>query len=249
MIDTVNTQAAHYSDGCFRVGSGEHVITILGSCRVLPYANYFNRLNTDNRFTICLINLVNFVFSESGNQVDPNVFTDQFEKKPVLLDMIKRSRWFIHEYAENFRFLNTSHEAEKNIYQHGMNAIVDISIPNFNDHLILANDWVDYGSITPNDYVKRGEKEIEKFCKICSLTDCPEMADHFRNNWRTTRFFYKPNHISAAFSLYIFRLMSDKFLHLDLSDEFWAGAATEDLYKQPCTAVTQKDREGYSITW
>lgn len=249
MIDTVNTQAAHYIDGCWTTGTGEQVIVVLGSCRVLPYVNYFNRLNTDNKYTICLINLVNFAFNESGNQVDPKMFTEQFENKTILLDMIKRCRWFIHEHAENFQFLNTSREADKNIYQYGMNAQVDISVPNFNDHMILANDYVDYGATTPDDYVERGEAEVEKFCNICTLTSFPEMADYFRDNWRTIRFFYRPNHISSAFTLYIFRKMNEKFLHLDLTDEFWGAAGQEDLYCNPHTEVTDRDRKEYDIKW
>lgn len=259
MWDTVNTQSAHYSDGCWTTGTGPTVIVILGSCRVLGYVNYFARLNVENKYTICLINLVNFAFNQSGTQVDPTEFTKQFENKPVLMDMIKRCKWFIHEHAENFDFLNTSLVNRNtpdftgyergNIYQKGMDPEIDISVPNFNDHLILENDWPAYGSPTPDNYTELGRAEIEKFCNICKLTSFPEFAEYFRDNWTITRFFWKPNHVSAAFTLYIFKLMDEKFLHLGLTDDFWRGARTEDLYQFPNTMVTDRDRKGYSITW
>lgn len=163
--------------------------------------------------------------------------------------MIKRCKWFIHEYAESFDFLNTSREAEKNIYQHGMNPEIDISIPNWNDVMILENDYVDYGAATPDDYVERGWKALEKFCDICRKTSFPEFAEYFQLHWKTTRFFYRPNHVSSAFTLAIFKLMDEKFLHFGLTDDFWRGARTEDLYKFPNTMVTDRDRKGYGITW
>lgn len=211
---------------------------LVGSCRLLPFVNYLVRLNQDNRFTIVLVYVVNF----AGN-------VEQYETKPILLDMIKRCKWFIYEHVENYGFLNTTKEAKKNIYQFGMNPELNISVPNFNDHLILENDWRDYDVPTPDNYVARGNAEIYKFASICQLTSFPEMSQHFLDNWKTTRFFWRPNHTAAAFSLYIFRQMNEKFLHLELSDAFWAAASQEDLFKSPCTQATQRDRDSYGITW
>lgn len=238
MIDTISTQAAHYEQGCWTSGTGDHVVMFVGSCRLLSFVNYFQRLNKDNRFTIALVYVVNF-----GQTYE------QQETKPVLLDMIKRCRWFIKEHCVNYGMFNTSKDAEKSIYDFGMNPELDILIPSWNDHLVLENDWSAYGSPTPEDYVEKGKAEIEKFCGICELSSFPELAEYFRANWKTTRFFYRPNHTSAAFTLYLMRLMNEKMLHLDLTDEFWAEAGQEDLFRTPCTSVTQRDRDAYNITW
>lgn len=249
MINTVNTKAEHYTDGCWRTGSGNDVVILLGSCRIMPFANYFSRLNRDNRFTICVIYVVNFSEDVSGKPTNVEEVTGRLKDNPVFTDMIKRCRWFIHEHVRNYGFLNTTGDADKNIFQLGLQPELDISVPNFNDHLILANDWIAYGSTTPDDYVQRGNREIERFCRLCELSSFPEMADHFRDNWKTTRFFWRPNHTASAFTLYLMRLMNDKFLHLDLDESFWAAAGQEDLFREPHTHVTDRDRTEYGIKW
>lgn len=249
MFDTVNTQSAHYTDGCFRVGSGWHVIVVHGSCRIMPYVNYLNRLNADNRFTICVINIVNFAFDRHGKSVDPAVFTQQFEGNPVLLEMVKRCRWFIHEYAENFGCFNTSKASPKNLFQLGLQPELEVSIPNFNDRFILEHDYTSCELPTPDNYIEHGESEVKKFCEICEMSSFPEMSDHFRDNWRTTRFFWRPNHISSAFSMYLLRQMDSRFLKLGLSEEFIEAARQEDLFREPHTQVTQRDVDGYGLKW
>lgn len=238
MIDTINTRAAHNEQGCWTSGTGEHVVMFVGSCRLLPFVNYFARLNRDNRFTIVLVYVVNHAQTY-----------EQQETKPVLLDVIKRCRWFIREHCVNYGCFNTDRSCEKNIYQFGMNPELDILIPSWNDHLVLAEDWIAYGSPTPPDYVERGKAEIEKFCAICELSSFPEFAQHFRDHWKTTRFFWRPNHTSAAFTLDLFYLMNQNFLHLELDPSFWAAASQEDLFKEPHTHLTDRDRKEYEIAW
>lgn len=238
MIDTTNTQAAHYEDGCWRSGTGEQVVMLVGSCRLLPFVNYFNRLNRDNRFTIVLVYVVNFAQNHELQ-----------ENKPILIEMIKCCRWFIKEHCVNYGMFNTAKDCEKNIYQFGMNPELDILVPSWNDHLVLEHDWTAYGSPTPPDYIEKGEVEIGKFCSICELTSFPEMAERFRNNWRKVRYFWRPNHTSREFTLYILRLMNERFLHLDLDGEFWQAAAKEDLFREPNTHVTSRDIEGYGLQW
>lgn len=248
MLDTVNTKAQHYVDGCFITGDGNDVIVILGSCRIMPYVNYFNRLN-DGRFTICVINVVNFAFDASDNQVDSREFTKQFEDNSVLLGMIARCKWFIHEHAENFGIFNTSKESPKNIFQIGMNPEANISVPNFNDRFILFNDYQDCGVVAPDNYIEKGEETVKGFCEVCKLSSFPEMASYFEDHWRSTRFFWRPNHVSKEFTIYIFRRMNSRFLNLSLTDEFWDGAKQEDLFKEPHTQVVQSDIDGYGLMW
>jgi hypothetical protein len=180
---------------------------------------------------------------------DPELLAG-LETDERVLSVLRSADIFIHEHLASYGMLNTSREAEKNVYQFGMAAPIDISIPNWHDHLILENDYVAYGTTTPEDYVERGEAEVRKFCSLCELTSFPEMGPYFRDNWRSRRFFYRPNHTSAEFTLWIFRQMNDKFLHLPLDDAFWNGAAQEDLFREPCTEVpTENDRKNYGITW
>jgi hypothetical protein len=144
---------------------------------------------------------------------------------------------------------NTSRESPKNIYQFGMTPRMDIAVPNFHDHFILEKDYEACGIVTPENYIERGEQEIEKFCSVCLLSSFPEMADYFRESWRRIRFFWRPNHTSAAFTMYIFRRMNSRFLQLSLRDEFINAAAQEDLFKEPHTEVTQRDVDGYGLQW
>lgn len=242
MISTIETKEAQLKNGFYQSGTGPQQILILGSCRTIPYLSYLMRYNEGkNQFTIRRIDPCDWTVE--------NVDLTTLEKDERILSVLKSADIFIHEHLESYGIFNTAALSEKHIYQFGMNPQTDISIPNFHDHFILEKDYESCGIKTPEDYVAKGEAEIEKFCNVCKRTSFPEMADHFRENWRTTRFFWRPNHTSNVFTLYIFRLMNDKFLHLDLTDEFWAGAATEDLFRDPHTEVTQRDREAYQIKW
>ncbi len=252
MIDTVNTKAAHYVDGGYTVGSGDRVIVVLGSCRIFPFVNYLDRWNRSQSpepFTIFAIYVVNFTTDVHGSPTDCEAHIDRMADNPVLSKMVTNCSWFIHEHTENYGYFNTSKDAEKNIYQVGMYPEHDIAIPNFNDHFILENDYSACGIQCPNDYINRGETEIEKFCHVCWMSSFPEFADVFKNTWRDIRYFWRPNHVSKEFTLMIFRLMNEKYLRLPLPDEFWSEANKEDLFRDPHTEVTDNDRKGYGLKW
>jgi hypothetical protein len=172
----------------------------------------------------------------------------KLETNERILSILKSTNIFIHEHYEKFGLFNTSKESAKNIYQFGITPDMDISVPNFHDHWILENDYQGFAPC-PDDYIQKGEAEIDKFCTVCELSSFPEFAQHFKENWRSTRFFWRPNHVSAAFTIYIFRRMNSRFLNLNLTDDFWNPARQEDLFSYPCTQVTQRDRDGYDIKW
>lgn len=242
MISTLEAKEAQLRNGYYQSGAGPEQILIVGSCRTLAYLSYLMRWNEGkNQFTIRRIDPCDWAVS--------NVDLASLENDERILSAIKSTGIFIHEHLENYGMFNTSHGADNSIYQFGMNAPVDICIPNFHDRFALFNDYADCGLVAPDDYVERGETAIEQFCNLCALTSFPEMGDYFRTHWRTTRFFWRPNHVSAAFTLYIFRLMNDKFLDLALTDEFWVGARQEDLFRAPNTSVTQRDIDGYNLLW
>jgi len=266
MWNTVNTKSEHYTKGSFSVGSGPEVVVILGSCRVVPYLQYFEYLNADNRFTIHLINVVNFYYDQSDKQVDPNEFTKQFETNAVLLDTLKRCKWFIHEHTENFGMFNTANDAPKNIYQFGMAPEKDISIPNWNNTFVLFQEYVLFDRDIRNQVIddlkngdlraetklmmkEKGNAAIVKFLEICAKTDVPEMVAIFTLNWRSTRFFWTGNHITNHFTTSVFRVINNNFFHIPIPDGFWERVQSEDLYAEPHTQVTKWDVEMYELTW
>ncbi len=249
MITTIEVKA-HLRD-VMEIGEGPTSILILGSCRCVPYINYLNRCNLTkgDLYKIFVIEPNNYHWNEQYIPVNLEEELTKLETNERILSVLRSTKIFIHEHYANFGMFNTSKDELKNIYQFGINPDMDIAIPNWHDHMILENDYTAYGATAPDDYIEKGESEIEKFCAVCKLSSFPEFADYFRDNWRTTRFFWRPNHISSAFSIYIFRRMNSRFLNLTLTDDFWNTAKQEDLFSYPCTQVTQQDRDGYKITW
>ena len=248
MIYTFDTKKAQLRDGYYQTGTGARQVLIVGSCRTMPYLNYLARANADNSMTIRYINPFDWGWNAQDEQVNVEQAIDALEADERILSVIRRAQVFIHEHFGNYGMFNTSRDAEKNIYQLGMAAEQDISVPNFHDLFILRNDFAAFGEV-PDDWVARGNTAVEKFCALCALTSFQEMAQHFRDNWRATRFFWTPNHIGAEFSIYLFRLMNDKFLHLPLDNDFWQQARGEDMFATPCTQVHPKDIEAYGLTW
>lgn len=267
MFDTLNTKKPHYENGFFSVGTGREVVVILGSCRVLQYLNYFQYLNTENRFTLVLIEVVNFSFDEQDNQVDGREFTKRFENNAALLGMLARCGVFIHEHTVSYGLFNTDRAQEKNIYQFGMAPEIDISIPNFNDIWMLFQEQVNFdvrirelarcdvdgiGRLR-DDLIETvrdtGIKRLTHFLDICRLTSLPEMADIVDLTWRDTRYWWTGNHVANIFTATVFRLMNKKFLHLDVSAEVQAQIDALDMYSTPCSPITRYDREAFGITW
>jgi hypothetical protein len=243
MISTIESKQQQLINGFFQSGSGSEQILVLGSCRTLPYLSYLRRWNDTNgdRFTIRRIDPCDWTVS--------CVNIDSLESDERILKVIRESTIFIHEHLESYGFVNTAKDTQKNIWQFGMNAAMDIAIPNWHDVFLFENDYTSCGLHAPDDYIERGQAAIVKFCEVCKMSSFPEMADYFWENWRRIRFFWRPNHISAEFSMYIFRRMNSRFLHLNLSDEFLNAARQEDLFREPHTKVTKRDVDGYKLQW
>lgn len=248
MITTINIKAKLRE--VFQVGNGPKKILILGSCRTVAYVNYLNRYNQSHGepFTIYVIEPNNYHWNEQEQEVNLEEELTKCETNERILSIIRSTDIFIHEFYQNFGMFNTE-QGPKNIYSFGMAPKMDILIPNLHDRFVLENDYVACGMTAPSDYVQRGEQAISEFCDVCRKSSFPEFADVFRDTWRRVRYCWRPNHVSAAFTLYIFKLMNDKFLHLDLDEAFWNGAGQEDLFKEPHTQVTENDRKAYGITW
>lgn len=267
MFNTVNTQGSHFDKGFWSTGTGAIKVLIVGSCRVLPYVNYFHYLNDGNRFTINLVNVVNFYYDRQGKELDTKTATAAFEGNPETLKMLKETNWFLHEHSENFGMMNTSRDCPKNLYQFGLNPQVDAGIPNLHCIHVMAQEYVDFDakikawakadyaarkSLSPElqaEIKKRGLERIQHFLEICQKSGVPEFGPIFEQNWRTTRYFWTGTHISNEFSIAVFRLLNDKHLHLQIPEAFWARVKKEDLYSSPRVQVTKYDVENYGLKW
>lgn len=264
VINTVITRQGHIQDGFWSFGSGPKNVIILGSCRVLPYAQYFDYLNADNRFTIVLIDVVNFYYDEQDRAVDPLLVTSRFENSPRLLEAFQRCQWFIHEHTANFGMFNTSRAESKNIYQFGIKPEIDVMLPNYNDHFVLFQDLVSFnpriqakartengvlGQETQAEMKAIGLKDIARFLDICQASSLPEFGSIFQETWTKIRYWQTCNHISNNFTIAIMRLLNERFLHLDIPGSFWTRVSSEDMYANPHTPITKYDQQNYAIAW
>lgn len=236
MINTVNTKAEQLRNGCFEVGNGPEKILIIGSCRSVPYVEYLKQAN-DGRFTIRYIDPFNWHWNDRDEFIDFEAKINSLETDSRILEILSSTTIYLHEFYQSFGMFNSSHDNPKNIYQFGLNPRLDICIPNFNDVHILGRTK------------EEGEAALEKFYGICRRTSFPEMEGYFRDNWRTTRMFWTDNHVSRYFTLFIFRKLNEKFLHLELSHELWSRIAPLDLLGNTPGPVTQADRDNHQLTW
>lgn len=264
---TIDEKAVQRAHGTCKVGSGPHTILLVGSCRIVPYLNAFHRLNRDNRFSIHMVNVVNFAFDLKGRQENPEETAARYENHPELLKVLKETKWFIHEHLEHYGMFNTDRKASKNIYQFGVLPECDVMIPNFHDLFVLFRDQLRYDaelraqaqrdmefyhrlSDDVQDRMKdRGLREIAKFLGICEMTNLPEMGQVFAEKWRQTRYFWTTNHITNNFVMLALRLMNEKFLHMDINGMTWEDIVGEDIYRNPHTHITQYDVDNFVLSW
>lgn len=265
MITTSNTKPRGGKP--FQIGpdTARETILLVGSCRVNAHINYFDRYNRTaaDPVRVFFVDPHDAHWNDDGQQQDLESALLAMESNPNYLNAIKSATVYLHEHYGNFGMWNAAQDAQKNIYQFGMSPRLDICIPNFHDRFVLFQERMNldpnlqisfrvHGGMTPRIFGQMrhdGLDALEKFYSVCALSSFPEMAAHVRENWTKTRFFWTGNHVSAAFTLYLFRQLNDRFLHLPLDDEFWQGAATEDLFAKPCTPVTQYDVDAYGLTW
>lgn len=248
MISTVDIKAKRYD--VFTIESRSYkptVVLVMGSCRSVPYLNYlfaYDRM-AGYPFRIHFIDPFDFHWNEKNELVDIEPELEKQEHNQRILSILPTVNVFIHEHYENYGMFNTDKHRAKSIYWFGMNPEVDISIPNYDRAILLKDQNADESEETR----QKGEAAVEAFCQMCQRTSFPEFGDMFRNEWRKRRFFWTINHVSAAYTLAIFRMMNDKFLKLPLTPKFWESIAREDMYANNITPVTDWDRKAYDLTW
>jgi len=217
MIDL--NQAAPDDNGLYTVNPRNQgdVVLIHGSCRMIPYVNYINE--STNKYKIIFLRAF-------GNDLE------RAESNANLHHILKSVKIFIFEHSQNIGVLNTDASQEKNIYQIGLNPDLSIQIPSFNNIFILFNDYFDQsavsfttsliGSHDPDNLsdsqilsiYKDGEQQIQRFVRNCLNTSIPEFADHFLQNYLSTRLFCSFNHTHRNYTHKVWELINDRFLHL-----------------------------------
>jgi len=237
MISTVDTKQEQLANGYFKRGSGPEKILVIGSCRSVPYLEYLVRADKANRFTICFIDPFSWHWNERDEFINFEEKINSLETDQRILELLASTNIYLHEYYDSFGMWNSSKEAEKNIYQFGLNPTLDICIPNFNNIHILGQP------------IEEGEAALEKFYHICQQTSFPEMEWYFRGNWRSKRMFWTHNHVSNYFTMFIFNRLNERFLHLPLTDEFWNDIAEWDLFANTPQPVSDEDRANYQLKW
>lgn len=239
MIGTIITKRHQLERGYYRVGSGPEAILIVGSCRAVPYLYYLDLWNQRHgRFTISFIDPCNFNWDRNDNRVDYEAAINAKETDLAMLDLLTSTQIYIHEFYANYGMFNSSPSSPKNIYQFGLNPRLNICIPNFNDYFILGQTKED------------GLAAIEKFYEVCRLSSFPEMEEHFRANWQSRRFFWSNNHVTKEFTLFIFKQMDERFLHLGVDEWFWQEIPKHDMYEVgPVILPTAEDITNHGLTW
>ena len=91
MINTINTKQEQLKNGYFSIGTGKEVILIIGSCRSVPYMNYFSAFNdeNDNRFTVCFIDPFNWNFDLHDNRTNFEEVIDDLKNNDALISPLK----------------------------------------------------------------------------------------------------------------------------------------------------------------
>lgn len=263
MINTLNIKEQQLAQGYYKVGSGSKNILVMGSCRVVNYVTYLKEWNeaNGNPFTIYSIDPFSWNWDIKGERTNFDEEIAKQESNTKLIDMIYLVDIFIHEYYQNAGMFNCDKGASKNIYQFGMRPDVDVCIPNFNDLFILYNDIIafdmelkrkvnqdinSFGKISTEvklELYEKSQSELDKFYSICDKSSLPEFKEYFKKNFMYFRLWWTCNHVSKWFTLAMFELINDKYLHLDLSKGF--NRDHVDIFANNITEITDLDKEWY----
>lgn len=264
---TTNTLKADHAK-IFRTGNpdSKEVIFIMGSCRIVPYVNYleiWNRTIGNNRFLIYAHDPVNYHWNNLDSPQDAQAAIDAMEGNANLRAILESTTLFLHEYFQNYGMFNTNRSQPKNIYQFGMRPGGDVCIPNFHDVFIMFNDFcafppysdtlaATHGNIsyeTQEEICKKGMENIDRFCDNAGKTDLPEMAQWFLDNWKTKRLFWTMNHVTKNFTLQVWELMNQKFLHLAETPELKREFERIDFLCGHYTPPTEYDKKWFGVNW
>lgn len=238
MIGTIETKKAQLTHGYYRTGDGPEKLLLTGSCRSIPYLNYLDIWNNRHgRFTVTFIDPFYWNWNQQDEMVPYEPVINSLETNRVILDLLASTNIYIHEFYRNYGMFNSSRDNPKNIYQFGLNPQLEVCIPNFADYYVLGQ---------PKE---EGLANLERFYAVCRLSSIPEMEEYFKEHWRSKRFFWSGNHITKEFTLFIFRMMDEKFLKLGHDAWFWEEIQKHDMYSGNPQPVTAEDITNYDLKW
>lgn len=242
----------------------QETILMVGSCRSVPYLSYFKRINEMGiaKLRVHFIEPWDQHWDASGKEQDWNEALVRCESDERILRVLREATVFIHEHYGHCGMFNTLAEDEKNIYQFGLKPRLNITIPNFHDHFILFTEQIQFDSAKRERFLREGMTnelfdemkdfglaQVDRFCRVCGMSSFPEFGQSFLESWRTTRYWWRGNHVSAAFTLELFLWMNRKFFGLNLDEKFWIPAGAEDLYANHPAPMTLYDQSAYRLTW
>ncbi len=266
MINTVNTKQEQLTNGYFKIGSGEELLLIIGSCRSVPYLNYFKKVNeTNNKYTIAFIDPFNFLYDKYDNRIDGEANIISMENNDAILDLFKNTSIIIHEHYANFGMFNFDKNATKNVYKFGMQPSLDICIPSWNDVFVLFKDIFSFDidirkrglqdiNVTGNlsnqiqgEIAELSIKNLQRFYNVCNLSDIPEMGVYFKENIYRKRLWHTYNHVNKNFTMAMFNFIDKKFLHLNLPEDFYNDQ--KDIFANSFTPLTEYDIRWFGYNW
>lgn len=266
MINTIHTKKGLF-EGVFHVGSDspEQTVLMLGSCRGVPHLNFLKALNEANGtpWRIYYIDPFDLNWDMAGNRVDFEAAMARAAADERILAVIRSATIFVHEHYRNFGMFNTDRSAPGNIYDHGMSAEVDVSLPNFHDRFILFQNILDFtpalkqearesgmGSVSER-LREMGLEAMAAFTEMCERTSFPEFAQYFEDTRLVKRLFWNHNHVSHGFTIPLFRMLNERFLHLPADPSFYESLwNTKDLYSNANVCpLTQWDVDAHGWAW
>ena len=196
-------------------------------------------------------------YNDNYERIDYEAKLLQLEKNGALLVLFKTIDIFIHEYYANAGMFNIIKEADKNIYQFGMNPKHDITLPNFNDIFLMTSEIVSFfpeiRKKATQDYNVLGflseevkdeidlikEENLNKFLSICNKTSFPEFGNIFLAEYKKARYFWTFNHVAKRYTQVLFKMICQK-LDIDIKN---LNISDKDLWNHHYTYLTEYDKE------
>ena len=200
------------------------------------------------RWRITFINPCEFGTGPNGEQRDLRVELEAKQKDRRILKALRDASLALVEHHENFGMFSTSFTAPINIHKFGFTGTM-VTIPSWHDVFLLVEDLVKYDRIDEQDtdaLIIRHRHHLNRFRRNCNLSYFDDVWRFFEANYQKVRMFHTFNHPASALTLQIFKSAHS---NLDLPPEFWAEAATEDLFSSPQVVPTDRDRELFGFEW
>lgn len=225
-------------------------VLFVTSCRGLPHFNYLKVWNEMNgnpwRLTITLPYL--WHHTPDNQPRDVKVSLAACRRNDRILGAIKRASIVIYEHHENYGMFNTALSCGETLWHLTRAVVLPIHLPGWNNHFILAKDRP-VEPLNAELLALHGHHELNTFVRNCERTSFGDFAGWFLRHWRSRRLFWTHNHPTNLYTLELFQRMNEKFLHLNLTADFWNAVRGMDLFQENHTEVTDMDVDAYGIAW